>query len=113
MNHIGERKRFYAKCLQFRKKKIYGGVLVDTILIGKVTDATTGNELKDHAWIELTPAIREVQVNCGDWFSFDANVGTYIKGVRHKTNKTLEKAQMSFDAGLFGIQNVIVMKGEI
>ena len=109
MNYVGERKRFVAKYNRLGKKKIYDGLIVDTVLVTKIIDVDTGVELKDHSWIEYAPEIKKVKLSKGDWLSFEATVGTYIKGVLYKNNKTRNKAHMSLDAELFGFQNVRVI----
>lgn len=109
MNYVGERKRFVAKYDRLGKKRIYDGIVVDTILVTKIIDVDTGIELKDHSWIEYAPEIKKVKFSKGDWLCFDATVGTYIKGILYKTNKTRNKAQMMLDANLFGFQNVRVI----
>ena len=110
MNYVGERKKFVAKYDRLGKKKLYDGLIVDTILITKIIDVDTGVELKDHSWIEYAPEIKKVKLSKGDWLSFDATVGTYIKGVTYKTNKTRNKAHMYLGVGLFGFQNVRVIR---
>lgn len=110
MNYVGERKRFVAKSVKIGKKKICDGKLVETILMKRIIDVSTGIELKDHTWIDYAPEIKKVNFKLGDWICFDATVGTYIKGGINKTNKTLKKEKLEIDANLFGFQNVSVIR---
>ena len=110
MNYVGERKKFVAKYVRTGKYRGFNGELKDSILVRKVIDVTTGVELRNHSWIDYAPEIRKNKFKEGDWLCFEATVGTYIKGVIHKGNKTLNKSQMTLDAELFGVQNVSVIR---
>ena len=110
MNYIGERKKFVAKYVRTGKRRGFNGKLEDTLLLVKLIDVNTGVELKDHSWITCAPEIKKVHFSKGDWLCFEATVGTYIKGTPHKNKKSLDKAHMFLDVGLFGFQNVSVIR---
>lgn len=109
MNYVGKRKRFVAQYTRLGKKRQYGGKMVETMLLEKIIDMATGEELKDHSWIEVTPEIKKVNFSKGDWLCFDASVETYVKGMIPRANQKIEKRPMTLEAGLFGFQNIFVL----
>lgn len=81
----GERRKFTAVFVRLGKKAGYTGYSVETILLSKITDMETGEQVTDHLWFTFTKGFQLVGLTEGDILEFEARVKSYRKGYVNKS----------------------------
>lgn len=76
----GVRKKFYGTFSRLGKKRNYNGYSEDTILLVKVMDGDSNEQVADHVWFAYTKGFEKIQLNEGVVVEFEARVKAYAKG---------------------------------
>ena len=66
------------------KSNSFKGFPERTIVLNNVIDMETNEEVTDHLWFTAGKQIKELNLKAGDIISFNARVGIYKKGYKHK-----------------------------
>ena len=77
-----QRLRFKAKFIRFGFKNAYRGPDLVTLLLEDVSLFDDKEILSSHLWMNETKEIKSLNLQPGDYISFDARVTKYEKGYR-------------------------------
>lgn len=66
------------------KRNSFKGFPERTILFNNLIEITTSEEVTDHLWFTVGKQLKKLNLKAGDEISFNARVGIYKKGYKHK-----------------------------